>query len=97
MTPGERVVVPDDYDSDDKRKTETQQRRILGISSEIMKTTDAPEFSPTSQNEQLGHTTEQIPTTAMELKKNPVPNQVIIPSLFFKNNDKKILGRCLTY
>ena len=79
MTRGERVVVPDDYDSDDTSKAETQQRRILGISPEIMKKTDAPEVFPTSQpfeNEQ--HPTEQIPTTVMQLKKNPVPNQVIV-------------------
>ena len=81
MTRGERAVAPNDYDSDDKTKVEAQQRRILNISAEIMKKTDAPEVSSTSppfENELLSFTAQQILTTAMQLKKNPVPNQVIM-------------------
>ena len=81
MTLGERVVVPDGYDGDDKSKVEAQQRRNPSITPEIMKRTDAPKDVPTSppfENEQISHTAEQIPATEMQFKKNPVPNQVIM-------------------
>ena len=73
MTLGERVVAPDDYDSNDKSKAEAKQRRILGITTEIMKRTDAPEVVPTSppfENEQISYTAEEIPATEMQFKKN---------------------------
>ena len=81
MTLGEEVVVANDYDGNDNSKVEAQQRRILSITPENMKRTDAPEVVPTSppfESEQISYTAEQIPATEMQFKKNPVPNQVIM-------------------
>ena len=92
MTPGERVALPGENNSDDKGTVEPQQqRRFLSTSTEIMTEitgSEAPvlESSYTEQAEKDGRLSatpaEPLHKPAMQFKKNPVPDRVSTGIIF---------------